>query len=167
MGENCMSKTVVDVCCGSKMFYFDKNDERVLFCDNRTLDTELCDGRKFSVHPDIQSDFTHLPFPDGKFRMVVFDPPHLRYNPGLHGKNPTGYQHIKYGYLGPGWEDVLRKGFSECFRVLEPGGFLIFKWNETDIPVSKILSLTDQKPLFGNRCGKQANTHWICFIKGG
>lgn len=26
-----MRKTILDACCGGKMFYFDKHDERVLF----------------------------------------------------------------------------------------------------------------------------------------
>lgn len=110
--------------------------------------------------------------------MVVFDPPHLLRNVGkskfadLYGSlnpkaKPTGYQHIKYGSLpNMDWRDMLTKGFAECFRVLAPGGFLIFKWNETDIKVSTILKLTDQKPIFGHKSGKRANTHWICFMKG-
>lgn len=59
----------------------------------------------------------------------------------------------------------LRKGFSECFRVLKTNGTLIFKWNETDIPVKEILALTEYKPLFGHISGKRSNTHWISFIK--
>ncbi len=158
------------------MFYFDKRDPRVLFCDNRTVDTELCDGRHFTIAPDIQCDFTALPFEDGSFKLVVFDPPHLLYNTGksksadLYGSlnpkaTPTGYQHIKYGSLQNGWKEMLARGFDECFCVLEPSGILIFKWNETDIPVREVLKLTDEKPLFGNRCGKASKTHWICFMK--
>lgn len=71
----------------------------------------------------------------------------------------------KYGRLFPSWRDDIRQGFKECFRVLEPYGVLIFKWNETQIKVSEILKLTDQKPLFGHKSGKQANTHWIAFMK--
>ncbi len=40
------------------------------------------------------------------------------------------------------------------------------KWNETQIKVSEILALTDEKPLFGHPSGKRAATHWICFMKG-
>ncbi len=171
-------KPILDACCGGKMFYFDKNDPRVLFQDIREVKTTLCDGRKFEVKPDVQADFTSMPYPDNPFRMVVFDPPHLLRNVGkskfadLYGSlnpkaKPTGYQHIKYGSLpNMDWRDMLTKGFAECFRVLAPGGFLIFKWNETDIKVSTILKLTDQKPIFGHRSGKRANTHWICFMKG-
>lgn len=75
------------------------------------------------------------------------------------------WQMIKYGHLGSDWKDVLRKGFSECFRVLRPGGFLIFKWNETDISISEILKLTERSPVFGHRSGKTAKTHWVCFMK--
>lgn len=171
-----MDKIVLDVACGGRMFYFDKTDQRVLFCDNRTVDTELCDGRKFTVKPDVECDFTSLPFEDESFRLVVYDPPHLLRNTGkskmadMYGSlsergTPTGYQQIKYGALYADWRDMLRRGFAECFRVLEPHGVLIFKWNETDIPVKEILKLSPVSPLFGNRSGKASKTHWICFMK--
>lgn len=129
------------------------------------------------MNPDIECDFTRLPFEDGSFKLVVFDPPHLLRNTGkskmadMYGSlneraTPTGYQQIKYGALYSDWKDMLQRGFSECFRVLEPGGVLIFKWNETDIPVKEILKLTPVKPLFGNRSGKYSKTHWICFMNG-
>ncbi len=169
--------TILDACCGGKMFYFNKNDERVLFQDIRNFETTLCDGRSFSVHPDIQASFTNMPYPDSSFSMVIFDPPHLLRNVGkskfadIYGSLnpkaiPTGYQQIKYGALqNKGWQKMLKEGFAECFRVLNPGGFLIFKWNETDIKVSEILKLTPYKPIFGHISGKRANTHWICFMK--
>lgn len=155
-------KPILDACCGGRMFYFDKHDGRVLFQDVRDLETTLCDGRRFEVKPDVVADFTAMPYPDGTFRMVIFDPPHL-----LHGDatEPTGYQQIKYGALFSDWRDVLRRGFAECFRVLEDGGFLIFKWNETDIPARQVLELTPHKPVFGHKSGKRSNTHWICFMK--
>lgn len=171
------TKPILDVCCGGKMFYFNKNDERVTFMDIRDMETTLCDGRTFGVHPDIVGDFTDIPFQDKSFKMVVFDPPHLLRNTGkskyavqygsLSEKAaPTGYQMIKYGALYSDWRDMISKGFKECFRVLVPGGFLIFKWNETDIKVSEVLTLTDEKPIFGHKSGKRSNTHWLCFMKG-
>lgn len=62
-----IKKPILDACCGGKMFYFDKNDDRVLFQDIRNLETTLCDGRHFEVHPDVQADFTDMPYPDGIF----------------------------------------------------------------------------------------------------
>lgn len=141
-------KPILDVCCGGKMFYYDKNDPRVLFCDNREIETTLCDGRYFEVKPDLKCDFTNLPFNNNSFRLVVFDPPHLTRCTGnskykeMYGSlseihTPTGWQQIKYGALYNNWQEMLTAGFKECFRVLIPGGFLIFKWNETDIPLKK------------------------------
>lgn len=153
---------ILDVCCGGKMFYFNKSDPRITFCDIREIETTLCDGRKFEVKPDIIADFTDLPFCDNSFSMIVFDPPHLIKS--AEG-DPTGYQMIKYGCLRKDWKKVISKGFQECFRVLKNGGFLIFKWNETDIKVNEILSLTDKHPVFGHKSGKRSNTHWICFMK--
>lgn len=170
-------KPILDACCGAKMFYFDKSDSRVLFQDIRDVETTLCDGREFKVKPDIQADFANMPYADNTFAMVVFDPPHLVYSRGKKSKmvdtygclsekaTPTGWQHIKYGALYADWKELLARGFSECFRVLKPGGFLIFKWNETDIKLSEILKLTPERPIFGHKSGKRALTHWVCFMK--
>ena len=148
------------------MFYFDKNDPRVLFQDIRQVETTLKDRnlwRTFEVKPDVVGDFMSMQYADATFRMVVFDPPHLKYTGSK--KEAQNWQMVKYGWLpAHGWQDVLRRGFAECFRVLQPGGFLIFKWNETDIKVSEILKLTPHKPVFGHISGKRANTHWICFM---
>jgi len=156
---------ILDVCCGSRMFWFDKSDNRGLFIDNRVDEHWLTDKyakdgkRKLVVRPNIQADFVKLPLPSNQFQMVVFDPPHLESN----GKN--SWLNLKYGTLSGNWEDMLREGFSECFRVLDNGGSLIFKWSSVEIPLSKILKLVDVRPLFGHRSGKHSKTHWVTFIK--
>lgn len=156
---------VLDACCGSRMFWFDRDHHDVLFVDHRSEHHELPDisssggSRSLVIAPDVVADFTNLPLPDNQFNLVVFDSPHLVRN----GK--SGWLAKKYGKLGEDWRDVLRSGFAECFRVLKPDGVLVFKWNEIDIPVSHVLALTDEKPLFGNRCGKSAKSHWIVFMK--
>ena len=150
---------ILDPCCGSKMFYFDKSDSRVLFGDIRQEEHTLCDGRTLSILPDQQMDFRDLPFSDESFNVVSFDPPHLR----KAGEN--GWQRKKYGILSDDWREDLRQGFAECFRVLKKDGVLVFKWNETQIKVSEILDLTDKKPVLGHRSGKNNKTHWILFIK--
>ncbi|MDX0622876.1 SAM-dependent methyltransferase [Sinorhizobium medicae] len=152
-------RKVLDPCCGSKMFWFDKNNPVVEFGDIREETIALAD-RTLSIAPDGIMDFRNLPYPDEQFKMVVFDPPHLT----RAGKD--SWLRAKYGVLDrDNWEQHIREGFAECFRVLEPDGFLIFKWAETHIPVSKVLSLTDRQPLFGHPSGKRAGTHWICFMK--
>ena len=156
---------VLDACCGSRMFWFDRKDTRTLFVDKRrethlATDCSVRNGeREIVVDPDIVADFTALPFPDDTFQMVVFDPPHIQRN------GDTSWLLKKYGVLRGNWRDMLRRGFAECFRVLRPQGTLIFKWNEIEVPLREILELTPEKPLFGHRTGKQAKTHWVAFLK--
>lgn len=152
---------ILDACCGSRMFWFDRSRSDVVYMDNRTLDTTLCDGRRLVIDPDIVGDFRNMPFLDETFNLVVFDPPHLV----RAGKR--SWLALKYGILGNDWRRDIQRGFSECFRVLKPGGVLIFKWNETQVPVREILTLTKQKPLFGNKSGRNAGTHWLVFLKDG
>ena len=165
MNEQLSFPPVADVCCGSRMFWFDRSDQRALFLDKRRESHSLADisskgGRRgLIIDPDMQVDFTALPFPKETFSLIVFDPPHLVNA----GKN--GWLAKKYGVLGADWKSDLKAGFAECFRCLKRQGTLIFKWNEYQVPVSQVLALTPEKPLFGNRCGKAAKSHWIVFIK--
>lgn len=68
---------ILDACCGSRMFWFDKENEYTMYMDIRELDTNLSDGRKLEIKPDIVADFRDMPFEDETFHLVVFDPPHL------------------------------------------------------------------------------------------
>lgn len=156
-------KEIVDVCCGGRMFWFDKADPHVLFLDKRTVPGRTVgkgrNARHFECKPDKVMDFTKLNLLDESFSLVVFDPPHF----ARAGKN--SYMGIKYGVLDKDWKTQISKGFAECFRVLKKNGILIFKWNEYDIRLSEILKLTDRKPLFGHPSGKMQKTHWVCFMK--
>lgn len=158
---------VLDVACGSRMFWFDRNHPDALYLDNRCETHDLTDSssvggsRSLVIAPDMLADFTDLPFDDETFPLVVFDPPHLV------SAGRKSWLAKKYGVLGEDWRTELRAGFAECFRVLTRDGTLIFKWNEEDIRVSEVLALTAHRPLFGNRCGKTAKSHWLVFMKPG
>lgn len=165
MAQRPNNPPVLDACCGSRMFWFDKNDSRAIFVDKRRETHELPDSsskagkRTLVVAPDIIADFTALPFADNSFALVCFDPPHFLSN------GAKSWLGLKYGTLSGDWREMLRGGFLECFRVLKTEGTLVFKWNEGEIPVSEILKLTTEKPLFGNKCGKTSKTHWLVFLK--
>lgn len=150
---------ILDPCCGAKMMWFDKQNQRALFGDVRSESHTLCDGRALEIKPDLVMDFTALPFDDETFRLVVFDPPHLIY------AGEKSWLRKKYGSLNAQWRESLKKGFAECFRVLKPEGILIFKWNESQIKIKEVLALTDQKPLFGHPSGRKGLTHWYTFMK--
>lgn len=148
---------VLDVCCGPRSFYFDKQDSRVTYCDLHHRRKTLCDGRELVVEPDVVADFRDLPFADGAYSLVVFDPPHLT--------RGHGWQVDKYGVLGPDWRSDLAAGFRECLRVLAPGGTLVFKWHEYGVPLRDVLALCPARPVFGNRRPGQSKTHFIVFFK--
>ena len=149
---------VLDACCGSKMFYFDKNNRGVIFSDLRKESHILCDGRTLNINPDVQMDFTDIKYPDGRFKLVVFDPPHLD------SLGEKSWMALKYGVLKGNWKETIRKGFSECFRVLEADGILIFKWSDVDIKVSDVIKLSSIPPLFGHRTMINNRTIWLCFM---
>jgi SAM-dependent methyltransferase len=153
-------KLILDACCGSRMFWFDKHNPNVVFADIRNEEHTLCDGRELIINPDIEMDFTKMPFGNETYNLVVFDPPHLN----KLGKN--SWMAKKYGVLLPSWEMDIKEGFSECMRVLKPHGTLIFKWNENQIKINDVLKLIPYKPLFGHTTGRQAKTIWMAFMKG-
>lgn len=152
-------KPILDACCGSRMFWFDKNNPNALFCDIRSETHTLCDGRSLSVTPDFIMDFRNMPLPSNSFYLVVFDPPHLK------NLGESSWMAKKYGVLNSTWQDDLRLGFLECLRVLKPNGTLVFKWNEDQIKISEVLKLCPIDPLLGHTSGKSGKTHWLIFMK--
>ena len=151
-------KKILDACCGSRMFWYDRNHTDTVYMDNRQLNDTLCDGRQLVVAPDVVGDFTVMPFEDSSFYVVVFDPPHLVQV----GQN--SWLAKKYGKLPKDFIPYIAKGFDECMRVLKPNGTLIFKWSDEQIPVDKILKAIPYKPLVGDKRGK---TRWLVFFKVG
>jgi len=151
-------KIILDACCGSKMMWFQKQNKNVVYGDKRNEKHILCDGRSLEISPDIEIDFTKMPFKNNTFWLVVFDPPHLK----KLGKN--SWMAKKYGVLSENWQKDIKNGFDECMRVLKPNGTLIFKWNENQIPVKKIIEIIKTTPLFGHPT-RHSKTIWMTFLK--
>lgn len=153
--------TILDACCGGRMFYFDKNHPNVLYIDRRFETVEMKDRdkiRTLEINPDLVMDFTDMKFPDECFNFVVFDPPHLINC----GKN--SWLAKKYGKLDKDtWRETLSKGLSECLRVVKPGCVVAMKWSERDIKTTELLKILPQKPAFGDKSGM---TRWLFFVKG-
>ena len=148
---------ILDACCGSRMFWWDKQNPEVTFMDKRRYYEKLKTGHIVNVDPDIQADFTNMPFNDESFDLVVFDPPHL-----IHA-GETSWLAKKYGVLDKStWPTVIHDGFNECNRVVKPNGTIVFKWNEEQISFSNILKVIGRNPLFGDKRGK---TRWVVFGK--
>jgi hypothetical protein len=150
------------------MWWFDREHPNAIYGDRRAETLTVTDRshgnlsgkRVLRIEPDQVMDFRALPFPDGSFKLVAFDPPHLE------RAGPRSWLAAKYGKLSEDWREDLRQGFAECFRVLATHGTLVFKWNETQVPLRDVLALTPHKPLFGNTAGrKSSQTHFMVFMK--
>lgn len=158
-------KMILDATCGPRSIWFQKNEPHTLYCDRREAHYESDYGsitahRTIDVSPDMEIDFTEMPFADGSFNLVVLDPPHLL------GKDESWLKK-KYGCYATKEEalDSVGKGIREALRVLKTGGVLVFKWNELDITTREIINACGVEPLFGHRSGKKMNTHWLCWMK--
>lgn len=154
---------ILYACCGPRMFWFNKHHPKAIYIDKRTLEPGEVQTHKFrEVKPDILMDFRDLKFKDKHFKLVVWDPPHRSdfTENSLMAKN--------YGILDKeNWREDLKKGFEECWRVLDDFGFLVFKWNNKQIKADVLLKLFDQEDciLFGHPTRSPATTHWFCFMK--
>ena len=153
--------SILDACCGGRMFYFEKDHPNILYIDRRRETVEMKDRdkiRTLEINPDLVLDFTDMKFPDECFYFVVFDPPHLINC----GKN--SWLAKKYGKLDKDtWKETLSKGLSECLRVVKPGCVVAMKWSERDIKTTELLKTLPQKPAFGDKSGM---TRWLFFVKG-
>lgn len=151
-------KVILDMTAGSRMMWFDSENENAVFMDKRYIDETLCDGRELVIHPDVKADWTDgIPFNDETFNLVLFDPPHL-----IHAGN-NSWLAKKYGSLdSDNWRSVINDGFNEAMRVLKKHGTLVFKWNESQIALPEILKSIKYQPLFGQ---KRQKTHWLVFMK--
>ena len=157
-------KKILDVTCGDRTIWFQKNHPNAIFCDKRREEWEGVFGtakkkRHLVIDPDIQCDFTDLPFEDKSFALVVFDPPHIK------GLTDKSWMKKSYGVLPDEWEQLIHDGFWECMRVLREDGVLVFKWSDISVSTREVINAIGIEPLFGHRSGKKMNTHWMCFMK--
>ena len=142
------------------MFWFNKKHPNTLYIDNRKTEKGFYNNPGHRVNPDILMDFRDLKLLDKSFKLVVFDPPHIFCD----SKKSAIVQ--EYGSLNRiNWKDDIKRGFNECWRVLEDYGILIFKWGEISIKRKEILEVINKEPLFGHPRYSKVKNHWFCFMK--
>jgi SAM-dependent methyltransferase len=164
-------KFILDATAGNRMMWFNKTHPNTLYIDIRP-----------EVAPDIVMDWRRLDIEDNSKTLIVFDPPHMK-RPA--GNQATGLITKTFGALTiDSWESDIQKGFKELWRVLKPGGILIFKWNDHDINIERIKPFFPTAPLFGQitkgstRCpynqvckakvkskSRSSITYWFTFMK--
>jgi len=152
---------ILDACCGPRYMWVNKKHPNALYIDIRMEKKGFFPYRRnLEVKPDMQVDFIDMPFEDESFKLVIFDPPHGVTN----GKGINIYK--IFGVLDPlNWRRTLKKGFDECWRVLEQNGILLFKWNEISKSYKEVLKVIGKTPLIYNTVGGGNKTYWACFMK--
>jgi len=161
-----IEKFILDATAGFRQMWYDKQQPNTIYLDARP-----------ECEPDIVCDFRDLKqFEDEKFRLIIFDPPHMikKY---LHNNTNTAR---KYGLLEPDtWASDIKQASRELWRVLKTFGILLFKWNTQYLPANKVADLFPVKPLiyqvsatsskYKTKTGKheiqKVRTVWFCFMK--
>lgn len=129
---------ILDMCCGSKMFWYEKHEPHTTYMDIRKATYTAKDRgkvRKIEVNPDIQADWKNIPFDDATFDLIIFNPPHLMHA----GK---------------------RSWLAKKYGVLDDS-----EWNQDQIPFRLVLAtiaVDGYKPILGD---KRSKTRWSVFIK--
>jgi len=144
------------------MMWFNKKHPNTLYIDIRKEEKGFIKGRNEEVNPDKVMDFRDLKFKDNTFNLIAWDIPHLK-TLGINSKFRKFYGALNKDT----WEEDLKKGFEECWRVLKDKGVLMLKFNNYEIPFREVLSLFKEEPLFGNITNSRgkAQTKWFCFMK--
>ena len=165
MSVNQQEKFILDATAGFRMMWFNKQHPNTIYIDQRP-----------ECEPDQVADWTKkLPYEDNKFKLIVFDPPHILFDKGKVASNLS----LNFGALSPEtWQQDLKKGLLEMWRILAPFGVMIVKWNNYCISSDKFLKLCPAEPLIyqvsasrekhsrkNKGDGNHVKTLWFCFMK--
>lgn len=168
------TEEILDATCGGRSIWHPENKDRddTLYLDTREEPPGFIeDGYEtnrnpnYEVDPDHQQDFRDLPYSDASYNLVVFDPPHAIRSDGM--QELKGITHRKWGCLSAEtWRSDLRAGFEELWRVLKPGGTLVFKFANESADFDEVLELAPEPPLFGTSVNDHTvTTRWFVFYK--
>jgi hypothetical protein len=145
---------MLDATASYRAMWFDKNYKDCIYIDKRR-----------EVKPTVICSWNNLPFIDGVFDLVLFDPPHT--NPGETGRGimTNIWGAIRAEKMVP----TLYYASRELLRTLKFGGQFILKWNTHSKSLDSVLALFPIKPLFGHKTAYKtkhsAQTYWVFFIK--
>ena len=163
---------ILDATCGGRSIWLPGNKDRedTLYIDNREESPGFAEEgtdyeQYYSVEPESVEDYRDLPYNDESFNLVVFDPPHVVTDGGM--EQLSGIVQRRYGALrAETWQSDLEQGFEELWRVLKPGGSMVFKFADNHVDFRDVLELAPTDPLFGTTTKKgNTETRWFVFYK--
>lgn len=146
---------ILDATCGKRGIWFDKEFRDAVYIDVRP-----------EVEPQIIMDCTRTTFREKEFDLIVFDPPHV--NVGANSDMTKSYGHFTSQQI----RELIQGADLEFCRILKDEGFLLFKWNDHDQKLQRMLELMPHfKALFGQKTSERSLhasvTSWVCLIKNG
>lgn len=145
------------------MWWWDKDHPLAVYMDKREEPPGSSPRRpNWSCQPSLLADFKDMPFEDETFQLVLFDPPHL-----VRDKPSFSEVRLRYGELTSlNEQEEIGLGFAECWRVLAPGGTLVFKWAG---PLERVAPHFPCDPIVGTRDAPRGDTllgtRWFIFYK--
>ena len=150
---------VLDCTAGSRMLWPNSKDPpHVLFTDR---------NYEAVKPPDVFCDYTKLPFRDGAFKAIIFDPPHAaRYtiHRGYHHQNPAA--HSYYGWdIRP--RDLIRGIINAGTEFSRLTDILCLKWSDIDYPDYKVLGWLhhggwrEVHRVYINKGAKSILSYWV------
>ncbi len=141
-----MGLKVLDLSAGNRAIWYNKKNPRATYVDIRP-----------EVEPDIVADTRSLPL-EGPYDLIVFDPPHVNF--GATSRMAKNYGHFTTKQI----LETVEGTAKEAHRVARSDALMIFKWNDHDIRLQRVLDLMPQwEPLFGHltKDGPGSKTYWV------
>ena len=157
---------ILDATTGGKHMWHEtaKELDRTVYADRRRIEG-LEHQPSWSCQPSVVCDTRHLPFKDGTFDLIAFDPPHRVTDGGM--EQLSGVIEQKYGALtAETWQSDLRASFDELWRALRAGGTLTFKWADVHKSHDAVHDAVGRTPLYGVTTEKKRSlTKWWVYQK--
>jgi hypothetical protein len=169
---------ILDATAGNRSIYQYKKSENIIFID---IEKQLW------VKPTAFADSRKLPFKDGAFHTVIFDPPHdwggdpFDFTMGKFLKSHQWGRTKPYQITYYGWDKYKHKAEiikyiyesqKEFARVTTDTGLLLVKWCEVRFTIERLLTmLTEWRLLIEipvhdpNHTYGQSQTYWLIMEK--
>lgn len=170
---------ILDATAGNRIIWKNKNPDSIIFID---IEKQL--ERK----PTLFADNRLLPFKDGVFHTILFDPPHAWSFDSIfygipdaetyHKNHPNDNRQAPAYYgmnLYKSKTSLLKAIYSaqeEFLRVLSDDGLLWFNWSELRIELRKVLVLFEEwtelirlRVKSPNQQLSECANYWVAFAK--
>jgi hypothetical protein len=144
---------ILDMSAGHRKVWFNRLNPDTVFVDHR-----------LSMNPTVCCDTRHLPFKEGTFDLIVFDPPHM-----MHGKG-TDMAKFYGAYEAEDIRSTVTDSVKEAFRCSTGNALMALKWSTHDVRLNTLLSwIEGWQPMFGHAVStlnhRKTSTYWVMFQK--